>query len=265
MRLKRFGVLIVLTTTVLFSCQNGKNRSDHLVVTAHRGASGLAPENTLAAMLKAMQLGADYAELDVQEIADGSLVIFHDDTLQRTTNLNGHIWKMTQDEIKKADAGSWFHTEFAGEPIPTLQTVIDAVRSKMKLNIELKLHGHEKRLVEQVVELVQENDFVSQCMLTSFDRESVRKVKQLNPAITTGFIFSEMPEEDIFNAEFEIFSVHKRVVTAEFVTKAHEHQKKVHVWTVNEPEEMQKLIGMQVDGIITNYPHVLTELLKKYP
>lgn len=259
-------MMIVRTFTGLyllicfFACQNGDKRtSKKVIATAHRGASGFAPENTIAAIVKAMEIGADYAELDVQEIADGSLILFHDKTLERTTNATGNIWEMTLADVQGVDAGSWYDKEYAGEPIPTLEAVIDTVHGKMNLNIELKMNGHEKMLVEQVVKLVQEKNFISECIITSFDREAVRKVKLIDPNIKTGFIFSRMPEEDILNAEFDLLSVKKTLVDEEFVKKVHKHNKEVHVWTVNNAEEMKKLISYGVDGIISDHPDILLE------
>ncbi|MFQ5822793.1 MAG: glycerophosphodiester phosphodiesterase [bacterium] len=264
--MKNYMIVCMFTFLLfgIFACQGGnKQSSKQVIVTAHRGASGLAPENTIAAMLKAMEIGADYAELDVQEIADSSLILFHDLTLERTTNATGNIWEMTLKNLQGVDAGSWFDADYAGEPIPTLESVIDTVHGKMKLNIELKMNGHEKSLVEQVVNLVLEKNFMPECIITSFDREAVRKVKQLNPSIKTGYIFRNMPEEDIFNAEFDLFSIKKNMVNEEFVKKAHRHSKEVHVWTVNDAEEMRNLISYGVDAIITDRPDILLGIIRQ--
>lgn len=258
--------LCIVSLFGFFACQN-EDKQVHprrkVIVTAHRGASGLAPENTMAAMSKAMEIGAEYAELDVQEIADGSLILFHDKTLNRSTNSTGNIWEMRLEDLQGVDAGSWYDEKYRGEPIPTLEAVIDSVYGKMKLNIELKMNGHEKQLVERVVELVREKNFVDECVITSFDREAVRKVKQLNPKITTGFIFSEMPNENVLTGEFGLLSMKKTLVTEDFINKAHKVNKKVHVWTINERDEMSQFISMGVDGIITDRPDVLIELLKE--
>lgn len=107
-------------------------------ITAHRGASGSAPENTLIALQKAIEAGADYAEIDVQETSDGRLVLLHDPDLKRTTGLKKNIWQTTYNELKHLDAGSWFSDEFSAERIPLLEDAIELVRGKMLLNIELK-------------------------------------------------------------------------------------------------------------------------------
>lgn len=232
-------------------------------VTAHRGASGLAPENTMASILLALKLGADFSEIDVQETADGSIIMLHDAKLSRTTNRKGKIWKLNLIDLKNADAGSWFSPDFAGEKIPTLESVINFVNKKMKLNIELKTNGHQNKLAERVVSIIEKKNFVDQCIITSFDLNELRKVKLINPKIKTGLIFSKIPEMDIWSSEFESFSVNKKLATPEFIQKAHEVGKEVHVWTVNKERKMREMIEKGVDNIITNFPNVLMKILKR--
>ena len=134
----------------------------------------------------------------------------------------------------------------------------DAIISGTKRDI------HEKYLAKSVVALVEQKDFISQCILTSFDFETVKKVKRLNSEIKAGYIFSKMPkDEDVFTANVELLSVNRKLVDEEFVKKAHANNKEVHVWTVNDPEEMRRLIVLGVDNIITNYPNVLFEILNE--
>lgn len=208
-----------------------------------------------------MEFDTDFSELDVQETADGELVLLHDSTLDRTTNITGKIWEVNYADLQGVDAGSWFSSDYAGEPIPTLAAVIDTVYGKMKLNIELKMNGHQKQLTEKVVDLITKKNFIPQCIVTSFDREAIREVKALNSRIKTGYIFSKMPDEDIYTAEFDLLSVNKKLVTKEMVEKAHKNGKEVHVWTVNKEEDMRKLIKLGVDNIITNYPNRLLKIL----
>ena len=186
MNTKILKLLLIFGVVVMLGC--GK-KEKIVEITGHRGASGLAPENTMAAMVKAIEFGADYSELDVQETVDGFIVLMHDDSLQRTTNLEAPIWEKSYEELQVLDAGAWFSDEFKGEPIPTLRSIINAVRGKMKLNIELKMNGHEKQLTEKVVAMVEEEDFISNCILTSFDFGAIKKVKQLNNKIRVGYIF----------------------------------------------------------------------------
>ena len=253
------AILFIFLAIGLFSCGTEKSK---ITVTAHRGASGLAPENTLSSVKKAMELGSDFSEIDVQETADGKIILLHDGTLDRTSNALGNIWEINFAELEDVDFGTWYSADFAKEPVVTLEETIDTVNRKMKLNIELKMNGHQKKLTELAVDVVTKKNFIDQCIMTSFDREAVRKVKQINPKIKTGYIFSKFSEdENIYNGEFDLFSINKKLVTQELVEKAHQNGKKVHVWTVNKEEEMRKLIGYGVDSIITNYPNILIEIL----
>jgi glycerophosphoryl diester phosphodiesterase len=223
-------------------------------ITAHRGASGLAPENTLAAIKKAMELGAQYSEIDVQETADGKIILLHDDNLKRTAGVNKNIWEIKFDDLKFLDVGSWFDQEFKNEPVPTLESVIDLVKGRMKLNIELKTNGFQVALAERVVKIITEKNFISDCILTSFNFSEVEKVQTIDSDIKYGYIFSKMPDSNIFDAPGKVLSVNRKLIDHQFLEKAHQAKKEVHVWTVNDTREMSRLIDMGVDNIITNYP-----------
>ncbi len=248
------GVLLVFSA----SCA----RIDTSVITAHRGASGTAPENTLIAIQRAIELGAGFSEIDVQETADGEIILLHDKTLERTGGVAWNIWETPYDSLKKIEVGSWFAPEYAGEPVPRLEDVMDAVKGKIKLNIELKINGHEKALVEKVVDLIHRKNFESQCIITSFDLQSVQKVRQLDKNLKVGLIFSKYPENvDVFSLDVDLLSVKYTLVDEEFIQKARASGKDVHVWTVNDSEMMQKLLDLGVTSIITNYPGKLRALL----
>ena len=263
--MKRTFITSAFLFTILFllilGCGNMDSNKQKFVITGHRGASGLAPENTLASMKKAMEIGANYSELDVHLTSDGAVVLLHDDTLDRTTNDSGAVYLKELSAIKKLDAGKWFGPEFEGEPIPTLIEVIDAVYGKMKLNIEIKISGNEPDIAEKVVAIVREKKFQKQCMITSFDKTTVLKVKEIAPELAVGYIIGGGFKEDPFNGPWEIISTNYKNVNEEFVEKSHFANKEVHVWTVNDESEMQRLIELKVDGIITNYPNILKNIL----
>ena len=239
------------------NCQkSGKS----VIVTAHRGASGLAPENTLAAFKKAIEFQADFSELDVHLSKDGKVILMHDETVDRTTNGSGVVWELDAKELKALDAGSWFSADFTGEPVPDLQEVIHLVKGKMKLNIEIKISGNEPNIAEKVVEIIRNNEFENDCFITSFDKEAVLRVKEIAPDLKTGLIFGTY-SDDVFNGNWEILSVNHNLVNKEFMEKAAEKNLVVHTWTVNEKDRMQQMIDLGVDGIITNFPNKLKELL----
>jgi len=243
------------------SCQQ-KGKIENYEVTAHRGGAGLAPENTLAALQNAMELKAGYSEIDVQETKDGKIILLHDNTLERTAGVARNIWDMPYDSLQLLDVGGWFAPEFAGEKIITLGEAIDAVKGKMRLNIELKRNKHEVVLVEKVLRIIDEKNFQDQCMLTSFSKTFVTQVRALNPDITLGFIFSKYREEfDVFELDVDLLSVKYTLVDQAFVDKAHASGKKVAVWTVNDPAMMKNLLELGVDTIITDYPDRLMKVL----
>jgi glycerophosphoryl diester phosphodiesterase len=253
-----FGLLFL---SVLFfgSCRKVENRT---LVVAHRGASSLAPENTLASVQKALELGADHCEIDVQLTKDGEVVLLHDSKLKRTAGKPGALIDYTLDELGEFEVGSWFGQDYRGEPIPTLRQVIRAVKGKMLLNIEIKVSREETDIVRKVVDIIHSEGISKKCLVTSFGRLIVEKVKEIDPRITTGFIFSQKYPPDVFEGNWDALSCNYKVVDADFVAKAREFKKKIYVWTVDDEEEMKRLIELQVDGIITNRPQDLILLVR---
>ncbi|NEP00118.1 MAG: glycerophosphodiester phosphodiesterase [Symploca sp. SIO2E9] len=231
-------------------------------ITAHRGSSDAAPENTMSAINLAIQEQADYAEIDVQQTKDGSLVLLHDSNLKRVTGIERNIWELSDNEVDKLDVGNWFSLKFAGEKVPYLEEVIDAVKGKIKLNIELKLNGHEQNLAEHVAELICQKEFTEQCLITSFDYHTLVQVKKINAQVATGLIFAR-PIENLANFKVDFYSVEQMVATIDFINTAHAIGRNVHVWTVNKIAEMGKFISRGVDNIITNRPKTLHVLLEK--
>ena len=251
--------IVVLLCMMFITC--GKENSEDFVVMAHRGASAVAPENTLAAYAKAVEMGADYAELDVRQTKDGAIVLMHDKTVHRTTGVKGFVWDLTLEDLKQLEAGSWFGEEFRGEPIPTLEEVIRLVKGRMKLNIEVKISENEPGIAQRVVDIIHAANFSRDCMITSFDMETVKRVKYIAPDLKTGLIFDEEYTPDVFRGNWEILSSNYELVDAEFMRLARNSGKKTYVWTVNEKEEMCRLIGLGVDGIITDKPDLLRSIL----
>jgi len=248
-----FIVLIILS-----SC--GKHE---ILITAHRGSSGQAPENTMSAYLLAIEMGSHYAELDVQETSDDVLILYHDKTYNRTAGVSANVWELPYERIKEFDVGSWKSEAYNGEPIPLFTDIIDSVDGRMFLNVEIKMNGHQDGLTEHVVEVLEEKDFIDKCIVTSFDFDAIDKVRKLNPDIVVGYVFSKMPSNiDVFSANVDLLSVKNKIVTSEFVRKAHKAGKEVHVWgKVDEKQEMIRLRDLKVDNIITDHPDRWAEFL----
>ncbi|WNQ13397.1 glycerophosphodiester phosphodiesterase family protein [Paenibacillus aurantius] len=239
---------------------------NHSLITAHRGSSGTAPENTLGAFRQAIEDGAGYAELDVQETKDGVLVVMHDYNVRRTTGINKPIWDIRYKELRRASAGAWFGASYRNEKVPTLEEVLVTAKGRLKLNIELKNNGHGVRLAEQTVDLIEKHHFTDHCTVTSFDAELLRRVKQGNGSIKTGLIVGEKPKdlEGLFrSSDYEVISAAYPLVNKEFMLLAAKYHKEVYVWTVNNEQDMARMMDLGVSSIITNYPERLMGLMKK--
>ena len=231
----------------------------------HRGASSLAPENTLAAFAKAREVGADGVEFDVQLSADGELVVIHDHTLERTTDGRGAVAAHTLVDMKQLDAGRWFDARYTRERIPTLQEVIDLLGGEMFLNIELKGgHGECAELPDRVVECLRRNRCEGRVLLSSFHLEALRRVREIAPDLAIGVLYAHPVGEDkIAGLRAEALHPEWKVAGEELVRSAHAAGQKVNVWTVNAEADMRNLIALGVDAIITNYPQLLATILKE--
>jgi glycerophosphoryl diester phosphodiesterase len=240
-------------------------------VIAHRGASGAAPENTLAAFRKAVESGAGFIETDLQLSRDARLVGLHDDTLDRTTNGHGPVSAKTLEELRQLDAGSWFRaisnhgtTNYAGERIPTIEEILAFGREhELGLHLEIKTTGP-SGAEHAIVGALHASGEVARSVVISFDASTLRRVRELDPLVMTGFLCSDRSPVAVMTAiGVGARQLLPRVdrVTRELVADAHAHDLKVVAWTANSPAEMQELIKAGVDGIITDYPERLIELL----
>jgi glycerophosphoryl diester phosphodiesterase len=229
-------------------------RPDHRVkIMAHRGASKAAPENTLAAVRQAIQDGAEWVEIDVQETADGQVVVFHDSDFMKLSGVNLKIWDATMDRLAQIDIGSWFAPEFSGERVPTLAQVLDECRGRVGVNIELKYYGHDTQLEQRVAEIVESSGMTSQVMLMSLDADGARKMKSIRPGWKVGLLMS-VYAGDLRKVDADFLAVNAGFVNRRFVRSAHANGKEVYVWTVNDAPNMSRMIGRGVDGLLTDKP-----------
>ncbi|MCR4406029.1 MAG: glycerophosphodiester phosphodiesterase [Anaerolineae bacterium] len=235
---------------------------------AHRGASARAPANTLSAFRLAAELGADGVELDVQLSKDGAVVVIHDFTVDATTDGSGPVAEKKLAELQALDAGSWFDAAFAGEHIPTLQEVMDAVGYRLLLNIELKLPFTlvNTGLEAEVVRLIEDNNLVDRVIVSSFHPLALRRVKSLNPRIPTGLLYAHNLPIYLRRAWLAPLAPHEArhpdftMVTPAYVRAVKARGYRINVWTVDDPDEMCRLLDLGVDAIITNRPDVLRQV-----
>ncbi len=236
-----------------------------IAITAHRGNCDQAPENTISALSAAIVAGVDFTEIDVQQTLDGELIVFHDFNLRRLTKTcDANIWELSSNQLQSLDVGRWFSPKFVGEKIPFLYQCFDLVKGKIKLNLELKLNGYEVNLAEAVVNLISQKDFWKDCIISSFDYDTLLKVKTLAPSLTVGLIInSTISNLEEFQQKFQVdfYSVSASYLTGDLIEFAHKNHQEVHVWTVNSLEEIKRFINLGVDNIITDKPLLALTLL----
>ena len=235
----------------------------------HRGASYAAPENTLSAFRLARDMGADGIELDVLLSHDGTAVLMHDATVDRTTNGSGAVADLTLAELKELDAGSWFSSEFAGERIPTLVEVFEAVGRDLLMNLELKAMGMEPTgLEEVVVSLIAQHGMGEQVLISCFNPLALQRVRGLDPDLPLALLYGRrLPEAERKRWVRDLqplAALHPehRLVDAAHLAWARVYNCAVNTWTVDEPAEMQRLLGLGVEGIITDRPDLLRAILE---
>lgn len=228
-------------------------------ISAHRGSSLMAPENTIAAFTQAVHDMADYVELDVHLTADGVVVVMHDSSLKRTTGFNQNIWHTSYDKIQQLDAGSWFSEEYAGEKVPTLEQVIDEVGQSVKLNIEIKYNKREQGLAKAVVDIIKRKGIEDRCIVTSSDYSVLTEVKKLDSNISTGYVLSAAYGAFYSISYVDVISINYTFVNKALVDAIHKSGKEIYVWTVNSPSIVKSLANMGVDNIITDDPVMARE------
>jgi len=241
-----------------------------VLVTAHRGFSGDAPENTLAAFKKAMEVGSDMIELDVRFSKDGKIVVIHDNTLERTTSGQGQVTDYTLQELKKLDAGSWFGPRFAQEGIPTLKEVLELAKGKIPLNIEIKdaPEGQYKivDLAEQALREAHDAGMAGQVIFSAFNPSALERIRERNPPSWVALLYHRdwnSLREVTGGRAFSVLNLRHSFLTREKIGRIHREGMKVNTYTVNSEEEMEQFIRWGVDGIITNHPDKLIQILKK--
>ncbi len=230
------------------------------VVIAHRGASAVAPENTLAAVRKAVEAGADWVEIDVQESADGSVFVFHDSDFKRVGGPGRPIWELHDDELAAIDIGSWKSPAFAAERTPLLADVLALCKDRSGVLIELKYYGHSQRLEERVVDLVEAAGMADQVMVMSLSHDGVRKIRQLRPAWKVGLL-SSVALGNLTKLDLDFLGLNARTTSRKLVRQAHQRGVQVHVWTVNDPVDMSTMLGRGVDGLITDDPALARQVM----
>ncbi len=238
-------------------------------IFAHRGASAYAPENTLAAFELAIQQAADAIEMDVKLTADGEVVVIHDQTLDRTTGKSGRVGKSTLAELRTLDAGSHFDISFKGEPLPTLSDVFEKIGKRILYNIELTNYASlTDDLPEKTAALVEAYDLVGEVLFSSFNPLALIRVRRRLPAapialLAGGGIVGRLARSGVGALlAYQALHVAYPDVTPELVAATHRRNCRLHVYTVNDKDEMLRLLNLGVDGIFTDDPPLARQVFQ---
>ena len=256
-----------------------RNQTVKPLVIAHRGGAGIAPENTLAAFQKSFELGVDVLELDVRGTVDGELVVIHDARVDRTTDKTGEIHQMTLADVKKLDAGyKWTPDSgqtfpFRGKnvSIPTLREVLDAFPT-MRFNIEPKQQT--PSIVKPLCTMIRERRITEKVVVASFSQTILDEFRRECPEVATSASTTEVGKflamfktgvSEAYSPAMQALQIPEnagvQIVSREFIEAARERNLQVHVWTVNQTEDMKRLIELGVDGVMTDYPDRLLKTL----
>lgn len=255
------GILtVMLIGLVCYRWIDGLEFKDDTMVIAHRGASMHAPENTMAAIRKAVDDGANWVEIDVQETADGKVVVFHDSDFKRVGGKSLAIWDVKSQQLPGIEIGSWFRPEFAQETTPSLAEVLEVCRDKSGVLIELKYYGHDQQLEQRVIDIVEQAKMQDQVMVMSLSYPGVQKVRKLRPDWKVGLL-STVAVGDITKLDVDFLGLNSRAATKHLIERAHRNSIEIYVWTVNDPIDISTMTSRGVDGLITDTPETAFNVL----
>lgn len=229
-------------------------------VIGHRGAAASRPENTMVAVEKAIEDGADWVEIDVQETADGEVIVVHDSDFMKSSSVPLKVWNATLADIAQIDIGSWFDPAYADQRPPLLRDVLNVVKDRSKLIIELKYYGHDVDLEKRVIALVEEAGMPDQIATMSLKYPAVRKMLQLRPDWRTG-VLAATSVGDLTGLQGDFVAVSAASLTPRLIRRAEAAGKDVYVWTVNDAAMMSRMISLGVSGLITDEPALAREVI----
>ena len=230
-------------------------------ISSHRGNSFVAPENTVPALESSIAANSDYAEIDVRQTKDGTLVLMHDRSLKRTAGVSDFIWDLSDLEINALDVGTWFSLDYQNTRVPTLEEVLIYCKDRIKLNIEVKTNPTDIDTEKKLIELIKKYEYENQCVVSSTNYITLKRIKLLNKDIRTGYILSAVYGNFYDKAYIDFFSIRSNFINLKVVNSIHKAGKEVHAWTVNTPNELERMKSVGVDCVITDRPSLAREVL----
>jgi glycerophosphoryl diester phosphodiesterase len=247
------GTSVLLVVAIGVLAVHSVRLDDRVVIMAHRGSSHSAPENTMAAIRQAIADGADWVEIDVQETADGEVVVFHDSDFMKRADMDLKIWDATMSDLEHIDIGSSYAAEFSQERVPTLGAVLDECQGKVGVNIELKYYGHDQQLEQRVVNVVESRGMASEVVVMSLNLDAVARMKSLRPNWKVGLLMS-VSAGKLQNVGADFLGINANFVNRRLIRSARDAGQEIYVWTVNDAPTMSSMMTRGVDGIITDKP-----------
>lgn len=245
---------------------------DNFLIIGHRGASAYHPENTMAAFRAAYEMGAEMIELDLTLTKDGFPVVIHDETLDRTTTGKGLVSDYTLEELQQLDAGSWFSEEHSGEPIPTLEEVLEFAKGKISVNIEIKSEAVTDEawggIEEKAWNLVKKYEMEDYILFSSFDYRAIAHLKEINVDIAAALLYEKQqsanrsPAELVEGYSADAFNCSYKQFSKRWAEEASDKGFPVFVYTVNSERRMQKMIERGASGIFSDKPDVLKKVVE---
>lgn len=236
---------------------------ENVDVIGHRGAAASRPENTLASVNKAVEDGADWVEIDVQETADGEILVVHDSDFMKSAGVSTKVWDVTMQDVAEIDIGSWYDPIYADARAPLLRDVLAAVKGRAKLIIELKYYGHDVDLENRVIALVEAAGMQDQIATMSLKYPAVQKMRMLRPEWRHG-ILAATAVGNLAGLEGDFLAVSSGSVSTRLMSRAAAAGKDVYAWTVNDAALMSRMISLGVDGLITDEPKLAGEVIAYY-
>ncbi|PEC11814.1 glycerophosphodiester phosphodiesterase [Bacillus toyonensis] len=250
--------IITVGMVVAFIVTFISNSYKEPIIMAHRGYISKGVENTKEAVQGAIDAKADYAEIDVLQTKDGELAVIHDLKLKRLANANVHVSDLTMDELRQLTLSQ---DGFSGQ-ISTLDEIIKLAKGKIKLNIEVKLHGGEKDFVNKVLKAIKDNEFEKQCVIQTLHYPLIKEFKRANSDIKVGYILYAS-RANLKNVKADFYVAEEYMLNKKLVKEARKLNKPIYVWTVNDMESLKAYYKLNVDGIITDYPEDARETIKE--
>ena len=232
-------------------------------IMAHRGASAAAPENTMAAVQQAIESGAQWVEIDVQETADGRIAVVHDSDLKKIGGSALTVADSTLEALQQVDIGSWFAPEFADQRVPSLEEVLQLCKDRIKVNIELKYYGRQVKLEERVAEIVERAGMTDQVMFMSLSYDGIQVLHRLRPEWTVGLL-SSVAVGNLARLDVDFLALNGRAASRRLIRQAHQEGKEIFVWTVNDAIAMASMLGRGADGLITDEPALAVDVLREF-